>query len=125
MNPFNKIFLGMGALIALAVAVVFIWLSLANAHLKVDLAQEQENDTACRLANDQFVTQVAQQNKAVERLKTESIAREKHAQALAEQAQKNARASFLVAEKLRKTKEHGDACRSSETIFNQYLGANR
>ncbi|MGB9154220.1 MAG: hypothetical protein WCD70_14160 [Alphaproteobacteria bacterium] len=122
MNPANKILLGLGAVIALILAVIFIWLSIANAHLKTQLAQAQANNTACHLANDEFVTQVARQNKAVETLKTAGVAREKHVQEAAYETQKTVRVYFLAAEKLRRTKMRGDACHAAENIFNAYLG---
>jgi len=121
MNPVNKILLGVGAALAALIAVAFMWLSLANAHLKTALAQAQANGTACHLANDAFTATVARQNKAVEQMKDENAVREKRAQAAAYEAQKAVRAYSLAAEKLRKIKPRGDACRSTEAIMNLYL----
>ena len=120
MNPVNKILLGIGAAAGLIIAVVIVWLSLANAHLKTELAQTEANNTACHLANDEFVTQVAIQNKAVDLLKTQSLAREKRAQAAARQTEKEAHSYFLLAAEMAKNKKQGDACHAAQALFDRY-----
>jgi hypothetical protein len=121
MNLVNKILLGVGAALALVIVITFIWLSLANAHLKAQLAETQANSTACHLANGEFIAKVAQQNKAVEQLRIAGAAQTKRAQEAVIFAQKIARIYLRAAEKLRKAKPHGDACQATDTIINTYL----
>lgn len=121
MTPINKILFGIGAAIVLIIAVTIIWLSLANAHLKTQLAQAQANGTACHLANDEFSATVAKQNKAVERLRSNGVALEKQAKASALAARKTADAYLASADKLRKLKPRGDACKAVENLFDRYL----
>ncbi|MDR3425306.1 MAG: hypothetical protein P4M13_09610 [Alphaproteobacteria bacterium] len=125
MNPVNKILLGVGAVVALALTVVFVWLSLTNAHLKTALAEANASGTACHLANDDFVAKIAQQNKAVEQLKAESALREKRAEAAAEAAQEVARTYFVAADTLRKAKPRGDRCKAADAVLNAYIGGGK
>ena len=126
MNPLNKILLGVGAAFALVIIVAFVWLSLANAHLKTQLAQMQANDTACHMANDDFAVKQALQNKAVRRLQAASIARERRAQAAAYQAQKTLRAAYLAAEQLRVRKlPQGDDCKIAAGLLDQFIAAQK
>jgi hypothetical protein len=125
MSLIDKIILGIGAALALAVMICVLWLIVANAHLKTQLAQAQANDTACHLANDEFTAQIARQNQAVEKLRIASEAREKRAQEAALDAQKTARGYLAAAAKLAKAGAGGDACRSANKLLDSYLGATR
>ncbi len=123
MNPLNKILLGIGAFVALVIIVAFVWLSLANAHLKTQLAQSQSLGTACIIANRDFASKTTQQNKAVVALQKAGLAREKKAQRAAFEAQRTVRAYTLAADKLRKLKITGDQCVAAQNLFQDYLGA--
>jgi hypothetical protein len=123
MTLVNRILFGLRAFFALVVIVAFIWQSLANAYLKAQLAQSQANGTACHLANDEFASAVAEQNKAVEELKQSSLAHERRAQAEAENAQKSARAYFKIAKQLRKAASGKEVCSSADQLLNSYLKA--
>jgi hypothetical protein len=125
MNPINKILSGVGAAIILIIAVTFIWLSLANAHLKTMLAEAQANGTACHIANDDFAAKIAQQNKAVEQLKADSAVREKRAIAAADAVQKRARKYFIAADRLRKARPKGNDCQAADAVLNAYIGGNK
>jgi hypothetical protein len=125
MSPVNKILLGAVAAVALAIVVAFVWLSLANAHLKTQLAEERTRGTACLMANDAFTARIAEQNKAVELMKTASAAREKKAHEAANEAQEKARLFFVAADKLRKMKMDGGGCKAADAILNAYLGGGK
>jgi hypothetical protein len=121
MTPVNKIFLGIGAALVLIGTLTIIWLSLANAHLKTKLAQAQSYATACHMANDEFAAHVLRQNAAVQALRDDAAAHEKHAQFLSAEAEKTAQRYALAADKLRKAAPSDDACRAADALFNQYL----
>jgi hypothetical protein len=125
MNPVNKILFGLGAAVVLIITVAFVWLSLANAYLKTELAESQANDTACHLANDEFAAKAAAQNRAVAQLRDESLAHEKRAQEAVREAQKSAQVFLKAADKLRKTNMHGDACKTSEALLDDYIGGGK
>jgi hypothetical protein len=118
----NKILLGLFTGVGLVIIVAFFWLSLANAHLKTQLAHEQAKNAAYVLANDAFSSQVEAQNKALEALKADGALREKRAQEAADAAQEKARIFFIAAENLRKMKARGDACKAADALFTAYLG---
>jgi hypothetical protein len=121
MTPLNKVFLGIGAALVAIVAITIVWLSLANAHLKTQLAQAQANATACHIANDEFAARALRQNAAVQALRDDAAAREKQAQSLSAEAEKTARRFALAADKLKKATPQGDACRAADALFNQYV----
>ena len=125
MNLLNKILLGAGFFAAAAIVGAFVWLSLANAHLKIQLAEAVANGTACQFANNDFVARVAEQNRAVVVLQAKSAAREKSAQEEMHAAQKTAQGYLVAAEKIRKMKVRGDKCRAAEDIVNAYIGGTR
>ena len=125
MNPVNKILLGIGAAVVFVIVVAFICLSLANAHLKTQLAEALANGTACHLVNDDFAVRAAEQNRAVAALQTESAAREKKAKAAVSAAQKAADGYLRAAEKIRATKKTGDACVAAMRALNDYAEAGR
>ncbi len=122
MNPVNKILLGIGAVVALVIAGVIIWLTLANAHLKTQLAQSQGEATACHMANAEFAAKAAEQNRAVAALAAESAAREKNAKDAAQTAQKTAQGFLADANRLSAKQSSGDDCKAADGLFNGYLG---
>lgn len=123
MNPLNKIFLGMGAAIALAVSIAIVWLMLANAHLKTQLAQAQAGEIVCHMANDEFTTSVATQNKAIDALRADAAAREAKAALDMKAADKTAQGFLNSAASLSRRKPMADACKTADDIANAYLGA--
>jgi hypothetical protein len=121
MNPLSKILWGVGLAVAFVVLVAFVYLVVVNAHLKTQLAQAQANDTACRLANDDFVAEVARQNEIVGALRSETLAREKQAQTAEAQAHKQAHIYWKAAAKVLSHKAGQNICASSENMMNDYL----
>jgi hypothetical protein len=121
MDIINKVLLGAGT----AAVFALFWLSLANAHLKTQLAEARTDVFAYRMANDDFAATLERQNKAVAQLKADSARREKRAQEAADAAQEKARLFFIAADKLRKTMVHGDACTAANSLLDAYLGDNK
>ena len=123
MNPLNKILLGAGVAVVVTIIATFVWLSLANAHLRAQLAEAVANGTACHFANNDFAARITEQNRAVATLQSESSAREKSAQVAMRAAEKTAQGYLLAAVKIRKTTVRGDNCRAAEDIVNAYIGS--
>jgi hypothetical protein len=116
----NKILFGIGAVLVLGATVIFVWMMLANAHLRADLAEARGNAATCHLANDNFADTVAKQNKAVAAMQSRTKQREKSAQTESYRAQQAARKWFLAADILEKQKIGSDECRAATQLFDQY-----
>jgi len=114
MSVINKIALGGAALVVLTVG----WLFVANARLRAEVAEARANIIACRMANDDFSAVVAKQNKAVEQIKADSENRIRR-------TKENAQKYLVAAEKIKKTKMHGEACQAADALFNLYLEENK
>jgi hypothetical protein len=121
MNLLDKIFLGVGAGIALTVAIAIVWLSLANAHLRVSLAEAQENAAACQLANDDFREQAGKQDRAMAVLKAEDEARTRRVQQAEQTAQKSAAKDRADTDRLERQKSSGDDCKSAAALLDRYI----
>lgn len=120
MNPLNKILLGLGAGVALIIAAVIVWLSLANAHLQAALAEAHANNTACQMANDEFRLKAQQQNKAIEALKAEADERTARAAKAVREAQKTAAFYQADAARLARQKASGEDCQAAAALFDRY-----
>ncbi|MDR3450728.1 MAG: hypothetical protein P4M15_13465 [Alphaproteobacteria bacterium] len=121
MDPINKILLGVGAAIVAVIAFAFLWLAIANAHLKAQLAGAQANMTACHIANDDFAATALRQNQAIGALKTRADAQMKQARIEEAAAQKIMRKYYLAAEKIGAAQPHGDACRAAGDLIDTYI----
>jgi hypothetical protein len=124
MNLLDRILLGIGAGLALVIAIVIIWLSFANAHLRAELAEAHAADTACQMANDDFRSKTEQQNQAIALLNTESAARERRAAEAEQAAQKTVERYQSDAAKLAKLKSSGDDCKAAAALLDRYIGRN-
>ena len=122
MNPLNKILLGIGAAIALIIAIVIIWLCFINAHLRVQLAEAQANDTACQITNDDFRRKAEQQDQAIASLKTISAAAAHRADEAVKAAEKKAAAFQADADRLKRQKSSGDDCKAAADLLDHYVG---
>lgn len=121
MNPVNKILLGVGAGIVLVVAFVTMWLTLANAHLKVQLAEARADMGTCESANDDFRQKTEMQNRIIGEWKNQDQARQKQMEILKHAAQKKSANLDQNATKLSYAKPSGDDCKAVEALMNQFL----
>lgn len=110
MNPLNKILWGVGAGIVLFITIIIIWLSLAKAHLEVQLAHAEASNTSCQLANDEFRQTTEQQNHAIELLRHPKVA-----QPVA--TKKTGHDDYR--EWLQRQKPSGDACQAASALIDQ------
>jgi len=120
MNPLNKILLGIGGAITLIIAIVIIWLCFANAHLRVQLAEAQANDTACQITNDDFRRKAEQQNQAIALLKTAGTAEARRAEEAVKAAEKKAAAFQADADRLKRQKSSGNDCKAAADLVDRY-----
>lgn len=121
MNPIHKIALAAGSAVALSVGIALVWLTLANAHLKTELAKAQALNVACRMANEEFASRIARQNKAIQYMRDEGERRKEKADAEIQKAHKAAQAFYGAAEKLRKAKVGGDPCQAADAMLSAYI----
>lgn len=117
MNPINKILLGAGAGAVLAIAGVIMWLSLANAHLRVELAEAQKSISTYEVVNDEFRQKTELQNRAVEMLKSENLAQKR----LAASSKQQAKIFRAKAAKILVSKPGGDDCTAASELFDRYI----
>lgn len=122
MNPLDKILLGIGAALALAVTVGIVTLVLINAHLRVELAEAQANDSACKVANDDFRQKTEQQDQAIADLRTAGEAHARQAEASLQAAEKTAATYQSDAARLAKQTASGDDCKAAARLFDAYVG---
>ena len=121
MNPLDKIFIGLGAGILLLITIVIIWLNIANAHLRAELAVANANGTTCHLANDEFQQKVEQQNQAIAVLQNDSALRARHAAEAEQAAAKMAALYQKDAARLTRQKSSGNACAATAALLNSYI----
>jgi len=121
MTPLNKILLGIGAGMVVIVAIIIVWLCLANAHLRVALAETQEQATACHLANEAFGRQAQEQNQAISLLKQETEARARNSAAAVRAAQKRAAVFEADAARLQRQKNVGEDCHAAAALMDQAM----
>jgi hypothetical protein len=121
MNLIDKILFGAGAIVALVIAVIIVWLCLANAHLRADLAEARVNTTACRLANGDFRQQALRQDAAIAALRLEGAARAKRAAAASAVAEKTAAGFQADASRLAGQKAGGEDCRAATALLDHYI----
>ncbi|MDE1901536.1 MAG: hypothetical protein KGI37_07830 [Alphaproteobacteria bacterium] len=122
MNPITKIAVGIGAVLAIIIVGVFIWLFVANANLKAQLAQSQSDATACHMANQDFADKAAVQNKAIAALQAAADARARRAAAADKAAQKQAQGLMKRAAHIAAAKSGPDACAAANNLMNAYIG---
>lgn len=121
MNPVSKILLGIGAVVALAVAIIIVWLSLANAHLRAELAETRVNVTACEIANDDFRQKTEKQNQTITQMKTDGAERERAGRIAVQNARKSAAGFQSDAGRIAKQKSSGDDCKAAAALLNDYI----
>ncbi|MDD3029985.1 MAG: hypothetical protein PHS57_06880 [Alphaproteobacteria bacterium] len=121
MTTMHKILVGVLGAAAFVVVVSFFCLSLANARLRVQVADLQGRAEVCLSANEAFARQAAQQNKAIAAMKTDAATRRERARQAAEAARKRARTFFEAAARLRTANPPGDACRAADALLTMYL----
>ena len=121
MNPLNKILLGLGGSVTLVIAVVIVWLCIANAHLRVELADLRRTTMACEMTNDEFRQTTVQQNHAIQTLQAASEAQ--HANAII--AEKNAQRAVVMLRNhikdLQNQKSSTNDCTSANALLNHYI----
>ncbi|MDD4616060.1 MAG: hypothetical protein PHW76_02950 [Alphaproteobacteria bacterium] len=125
MTLINKILLGGGAALALAIMIALFWMSLSNARLKARLAETEARRNACALANDEFAQHIARQNAAVEKLREERSAKERKAAEASAKARTASRMYLDLAERIRTAQAKGSACQNAEALFRTYLEAGK
>lgn len=108
--------------LALALVVAFAWLLIANADLRAELATARAGNEALRLANDQFTTAAARQNKAVAHWQALAAAHTKNITAAWKAAAKIAARYEAQAEALQEKKIAGDDCRAAQQLMDFYRG---
>ncbi len=118
----NNILIGLGAAVALIIAVVIMWLSIANAHLKAELATAESNNSTCHIVNDNFKTEVEKQNAAVKALQTEAAARALQSAEAEKAAAATAAHYTRAAAALMKRKAAGDECHAAKGLIDGYVG---
>lgn len=121
MNPLDKIFIGIGAGILLIVTVVIIWLSIANAHLRAELADANANGTACHIVNDEFQQKADQQNQAITILQNDSALRARRAAEAEQAAAKTAALYQKDVARLTRKKSSGDQCAATADLLKRYI----
>ena len=121
MNPLNKILLGCGAAIALIIAIIIVWLSLANAHLKTQLAISESKNNVCAMANDDFRAAVERQNQALQQLSYDKEAQAARAAAAEQQAQNSIRIYQQDVARLKRRTSSGDDCKSASDLLDYYI----
>jgi hypothetical protein len=117
----NNILLGLGGGVFILTMGVIVWLSLSNAHLKVELAQLQSVLTGCQFANRDFQFEIEKQNKIVAGIETKSVEQEKRAAGIIRQAQKFSDQYKKAAEQLLKQQPASDACVAADQLLSDYL----
>lgn len=121
MNLLDNILLG----IALAAALTILWLGLANAHLRADLAEARGGMTACQMANDEFRQKTEQQNRTVLALQSQTEALRHKAASAAQALEKTAAGYEDAAQKLAREKAEGDDCRATSALIDRVVEAMR
>jgi hypothetical protein len=125
MSLINKLFLGIGAAIVLIVAIVVVWLCLANAHLEAKLAEATANKIACQLANDDFRQKTEQQNQAIAALQKQGADQQAAAAIASREAEKRAAVFQNDAARLAQQKNSGDDCMAAAALLDQYVAGLR
>lgn len=121
----NMILFAIGAALALIIVAVILWLSVANAHLKSEVAIVQNARAACLFANDGMRQKIQRQNKAIADWQNAQTARAAKAAQALKQAQSNAAFWMRQADDWLKTRMTGDDCVTAHKIVQDYLASNR
>ena len=113
-------------IIGLIIIVVIIgalgWLTWDNQHLRAIVEKQKTEIADYKTANEAFAQQVADQNTAIEVMKTAATNRATAAATAIASAQKDAKVLYDKASKILATKQVGDECTAVKQFLSSYFG---
>lgn len=124
MMNLNIVWIAIGAAVTLIIATAIIWLTLANDHLRSQVAVLQGGVATCRLANDEMRDKIAQQNRAIAAWRQAEAARAAAAGAALQKAQVRSAQWMRQADAWLRTQTTGDDCAAAQKLMRDYLSDN-
>ncbi|MBV8061636.1 MAG: hypothetical protein JO126_04625 [Alphaproteobacteria bacterium] len=119
---------GILGIIAAAVMLILvtsiIWLLLANAHLRAQIATLQGHISACTIANQDMRDKVSQQNAAIQSWRHAETERAARAAQNLRQAQKRAAVWMRQADAWLKIQVTGDDCIAAQKLVGDFAAQN-